>query len=170
MYVFSSRKSLYLVITLICITFSVTNPLIAKNDEWDWPLQPKPHIITAFDKPSKKWLPGHRGLDLQGYKNQPVYAAGRGTVIYIGKIAGTAIISIQHRNNLRTTYQPVKPLVKVGQLVTKGTIIGKLLTGHASCFPLICLHWGLLRGRALEANYLNPLLLIYGAHVILKPL
>ena len=55
----------------------------------------------------------------------------------------------------RTTYEPVRATVSVGDEVAAGQPIGLLEVGGSHCFPTACLHWGWLRGR----TYLDPLLL-----------
>lgn len=162
------KTKVYRVLSIIL--FFIPNIITFGTPFWDWPLKPPPLVVTSFNKPEKKWEPGHRGVDLLGHPNETVYAAGNGKIVFSGKIAGIGIISIQHEHNLRTTYQPIKSDLKTGNYVSKGEKIGVLLAGHPSCLPRTCLHWGLLKGSAKEANYLNPLILIYGIHVILKPI
>jgi murein DD-endopeptidase MepM/ murein hydrolase activator NlpD len=70
-----------------------------------------------FDAPSPNWHRGHRGVDLAGESGQPVYAAAAGTVVFAGELAGRSLVSIAHPGGLRTSYEPVQPSVRVGQLV-----------------------------------------------------
>ena len=49
-----------------------------------------------FDAPSPNWNRGHRGVDLAGTPGQPVYAAGAGTVVFAGELAGRPLVSIAH--------------------------------------------------------------------------
>ena len=71
---------------------------------------PRPNrVLRTFNKPAKNWLPGHRGVDLEAAPTDPIYAAGDGTVIYAGTLAGIPTVSIEHPGGLRTTYQPVLP-------------------------------------------------------------
>jgi murein DD-endopeptidase MepM/ murein hydrolase activator NlpD len=130
-----------------------------------WPLAGVPVVTRAFQAPPQPWLPGHRGVDLAGSPGTTVYAAGAGTVAFAGQVAGTPVISIEHPDGLRTTYEPVTPLVRAGQAVVVGQPIGTLLTGHPDCPMPACLHWGLRRRSA----YLDPLLLLRAARVRLYP-
>src|SRR5919197_310451 len=70
------------------------------------------------------------------------------------------------RGGLRTTYEPVTPLVRAGQRVRAGDPIGQLVAGHPGCPVAACLHWGLRRGT----TYLDPLALLGYARVRLLPL
>lgn len=154
-----------LVITVVCAP-------VARADEGrlDWPLQPRPAVMRVFDAPSPNWNRGHRGVDLAGAAGQPVYAAGPGTVVFAGELAGRTLVSIAHPGGLRTTYEPVRPSVRAGQLVDSGALIGELMAGHAGCPAPACLHWGAMWGAASRADYVDPLGLLASTPVRLKPL
>jgi murein DD-endopeptidase MepM/ murein hydrolase activator NlpD len=122
-------------------------------------------LLTGFDPPPQRWLPGHRGVDLAASADLPVTAAGSGTVVFADDLAGRGVISIVHANGLRTTYEPVDPLVAAGDTVTAGQTIGHLQPGHASCPGASCLHFGLKRGPL----YLDPMLLFGSGKVRLLP-
>ena len=145
-------------------------PALADNGRLDWPLRPRPAVLRMFDAPSPNWNPGHRGVDLAGVPDQPVYAAGAGTVVFAGELAGRTLVSIAHPGGLRTTYEPVRPAVRAGQLVDAGSAIGALITGHAGCSAAACLHWGAMWGAASRADYVDPLGLLASTRVRLKPL
>ncbi|MBJ7452022.1 MAG: M23 family metallopeptidase [Blastococcus sp.] len=123
---------------------------------WTAPLAGEPAVTRPFEAPAHAYGPGHRGADLGGAPGTPVLAAGDGVVVFAGMVAGRPVVSIDHVDGLRTTYEPVDPAVGAGQRVTRGTPIGALVTGHAGCPVEACLHWGLRRG----SDYLDPLLLL----------
>jgi murein DD-endopeptidase MepM/ murein hydrolase activator NlpD len=133
-------------------------------DQWQPPVGAL-DLLTGFDPPPQRWLPGHRGVDLAASADLPVMAAGSGTVVFAGDLAGRGVISIVHANGLRTTYEPVEPLVAAGETVTAGQTIGHLQPGHASCPGTVCLHFGLKRGPL----YLDPMLLFGSGKVRLLP-
>ena len=136
----------------------------------DWPLRPRPAVLRVFDAPDPNWQRGHRGVDLAGVANQSVYAAAAGTVVFAGTLANRPLVSIAHPGGLRTSYEPVEALVRTGQLVAAGTVIGTLVTGHAGCAAAACLHWGAMWGRAANADYVDPLGLVVTTELRLKPL
>jgi murein DD-endopeptidase MepM/ murein hydrolase activator NlpD len=142
----------------------------ADNARLDWPLRPRPAVLRTFDAPSPNWNRGHRGVDLAGVAGQPVYAAAKGTVVFAGELAGRTLVSIAHPGGLRTTYEPLRAAVRVGQLVDAGTVIGELMAGHAGCSAAACLHWGAMWGPASRADYVDPLGLLASTPVRLKPL
>ena len=155
---------------LLTVAVAFTAPARADNDRLDWPLRPRPLVVRMFDAPSPNWNRGHRGVDLAGSPGQPVYAAGAGTVMFAGELAGRTLVSIGHPGGLRTTYEPVHPSVRVGQLVDAGTAIGILEAGHAGCSATACLHWGAMWGAASRADYVDPLGLLADTPIRLKPL
>ena len=142
----------------------------ADNGRLDWPLRPRPAVLRVFDAPSPNWNRGHRGVDLAGVAGQPVYAAGAGTVVFAGELAGRSLVSIAHPGGLRTTYEPLHPSVRVGQHVDAGTALGELTAGHAGCSAAACLHWGAMWGAASRADYVDPLGLLASTPIRLKPL
>lgn len=136
----------------------------------NWPLRPRPAVVRLFDAPSPNWQSGHRGVDLAAAEGQPVYATGGGTVVFAADLAGRPLVSIAHQGGLRTTYEPVRPVVRRGQAVRAGTVIGTVTSGHAGCAAPACLHWGAMWGPASRADYVDPLGLLTSTRVRLKPL
>jgi murein DD-endopeptidase MepM/ murein hydrolase activator NlpD len=132
---------------------------------YGWPLAPAPTVSRPFQPPSAPYGPGHRGVDLIGTEGQPVLAAGDGAVVYAGPLADRGVVSIDHPDGLRTSYEPVRASVRPGQLVRRGEPVGTLAAGHLGCRAEACLHWGLRR----DGQYLDPLLLVRRAHVRLLP-
>jgi murein DD-endopeptidase MepM/ murein hydrolase activator NlpD len=144
-------------------------PASADNERLDWPLRPRPSVVRIFDAPAPDWQRGHRGVDLAGTPGQPVYAAGEGTVVFAGELAGRPLVSIAHPGGLRTSYEPVLPSVRAGQRVAVGTVLGELKAGHAGCAAAACLHWGAMWGPASRADYVDPLGLVASTPIRLKP-
>jgi murein DD-endopeptidase MepM/ murein hydrolase activator NlpD len=141
--------------------------LAPAHSPYVWPV-PAPQVVRRFDPPPRPWMSGHRGVDLAAAPGSPVRAAAAGTVAYTGRIAGRGVVSVQHADGLRTTYEPVDadPALRVGVPVTAGEPIGTLAAGHPGCPAAACLHWGLRRGP----EYLDPLALLGLGRVRLLPL
>lgn len=144
-------------------------PASADAGRLDWPLRPRPAVVRAFDAPSPTWQRGHRGVDLAGTPGQSVYAAGAGTVVFAGELAGRPLVSIAHPGGLRTSYEPVQPVVRRGQTVSSHSVIGELVAGHPGCAASACLHWGAMWGAAARADYVDPLGLLASTPIRLKP-
>ncbi|WP_458351551.1 murein hydrolase activator EnvC family protein [Micromonospora schwarzwaldensis] len=141
-------------------------PGIGAAARFRWPLPGPPRVARRFDPPPRPWLPGHRGVDLVAAPGAEVRAAGAGTVLFAGAVAGRPVISVGHGDGLRTTYEPVRSRLAAGARIDAGTPIGELLAGHPGCAAAACLHWGLRHGN----DYLDPLALLGLGRVRLLPL
>jgi murein DD-endopeptidase MepM/ murein hydrolase activator NlpD len=156
---------------LLALTLSITGalapalaPTPAAEPRWRAPLDGPMRIIRPFAPPAFPWLSGHRGVDLAAEPGTPVKAAGAGKIGYAGDVGGRGVVTVLHERGLRTTYLPVRPLMRRGTPVRPGDVIGLLEPSPGHC-PATCLHWGLLR----DHQYLNPLLLLGRAQVRLLP-
>ncbi|MFB9512186.1 murein hydrolase activator EnvC family protein [Streptomyces purpureus] len=132
-----------------------------------WPLGPPgPTIVRGWQPPATPYGPGHRGIDLAAPPGTPVHAAAPGHISYAGPVAGRGVLTITLTGTgeppLRTSYEPVTPLVTQGDTVTAGQIIATTTTSP-HC-PDSCLHWGLRRAD----TYLNPLTLL-PPHLLRRP-
>ncbi|MGE2730567.1 M23 family metallopeptidase [Mycolicibacterium vaccae] len=162
-------------ITAATLTWALTcallcaAPAAADTGRFGWPLYPRPAVVRAFDAPSPNWQRGHRGVDLSGHAGQAVVAAAAGVVVYAGELAGRPLVSIAHPGGLRSSYEPVRPVVRTGEQVTAGDRIGELVAGHPGCAAAACLHWGAMWGSAARADYVDPLGLLADTPIRLKP-
>ncbi|THA56149.1 M23 family metallopeptidase [Streptomyces sp. A1136] len=118
------------------------------------PLPPPLVVARWWDPPPTPYAAGHRGVDLSAPVGAELRAVGPGRVYYAGPVAGRGVLSLTLPGGLRTTYEPVRPLVSGGEEVTAGQVVAVLTEGAHCAEP--CLHWGLLAGE----TYLNPLTLV----------
>ncbi|MGR7023385.1 M23 family metallopeptidase [Geodermatophilus sp. URMC 62] len=144
---------------------AVAEPAAPPASVWVSPLGDPPTVTRPFAPPPSPYGPGHRGADLAGSPGTAVRAAGDGVVVFAGMVAGRPVVSVDHADGLRTTYEPVQPSVAAGQVVARGSPLGTLLAGHEGCPAQACLHWGLRRGE----TYLDPLALLRPPEVRLLP-
>jgi murein DD-endopeptidase MepM/ murein hydrolase activator NlpD len=134
---------------------------------WSWPLTPGPAVLRAFDPPPKPWLSGHRGVDLEASAfGVPVTAPASGTVSFVGVVVDRPVITLDHGNGLRSSFEPVQSELARGAHVAEGGSLGLLMPGHCDALP--CLHWGVRRGE----DYVNPLAFVMDLRpsVLLPPL
>ncbi|MDO5494176.1 MAG: M23 family metallopeptidase [bacterium] len=132
--------------------------------DYHWPTGGPAAVLRAFSPPEVPWGSGHRGVDLQLAEGSVVVAAGDGTVVYAARLAGRGVVSIEHADGLRTTYEPVEASVRRGEHVRRGDPIGVLAAGHCEGG---CLHLGARRG---PDSYIDPLSLFGIKRVRLLPL
>ena len=137
-----------------------SRPAAASPDDGSPPLRVAPlpgPLLQGFQIGEQDWLPGHRGIDLGGSAGQTVAAAAAGTISWVGTIAGVPMVTVQHPDGLRSTYQPVTAIEPAGAAVTTGQPIGTLVGGH--CETAACLHLGVRDGE----RYLDPLIWLGGS-------
>ena len=122
---------------------------------WRFPLEPPMKITTGYAAPTPNWLPGHRGVDLAAHNGSSVYAPASGVITFADQLAGRGVVVISHGKD-RSTYEPVVTTLQVGDVVSRGEVIGRVECGIGHCctgLMATCLHWGLKSG----IKYLNPL-------------
>lgn len=124
---------------------------------WAWPLEPRPAVVRQFEAPERPWLSGHRGVDLGTARGAPIRAPQVGTVVFSGWVVDRPVVTIDHGDGLRSSFEPVVGTLPVGAAVAKGQELGTLAayeSGH--CSPADCLHWGVRAGD----EYVDPLAFI----------
>ena len=167
-------RALLACLSSVCVLAAASaaqaSPHYAPTTGFVWPLSPKPRVVTRFDPPARRWGSGHRGVDLAASEGATVRSAGRGTVVFASAINGVGAVSVEHPGGMRTTYEPVEPTVRAGQLVAAGDAIGLLAAGHPSCPGMVCLHWGLKLGHGHHDRYYDPLVLVAELPIRLKPI
>lgn len=138
----------------------------APGADYAWPLLPPPAVTAVFRKPAFRYGRGHRGADLGGSPGQAVLVAREGVVVFAGRIAGRGVVSVDHPDGLRSTYEPVTAAVVAGTRLAGGDPVGTLEPGHIGCPVAACLHWGVRRERL---DHLDPLVLLRPPRVRLLP-
>lgn len=119
---------------------------------WQWPLQPRPPVLRDFDPPPQPWLSGHRGVDLGAADDgAEVTSPADGTVSFVGTVVDRPVLTIDHGNGLRSSFEPVQSTLAKGTPVLAGQVVGTVGSGHCGAAP--CVHWGVREG----GDYVNPL-------------
>jgi murein DD-endopeptidase MepM/ murein hydrolase activator NlpD len=147
------RRAVPLVGALACLQPAAA---AAQAEHWQPPVVGPVHVLRAFAPPTAPWGPGHRGVDLAAAPGEPVLAAGAGTVRFAGQVGGRGVVVVEHNAGLRTEYEPVVPVVRVGDRPAAGAVLGVLAPISGHCGVVSCLHWGLRRNGA----YLDPMRLL----------
>lgn len=150
------------------VALAVASPLSPPAPAAPWQPPVTPIVVERpYAAPAGPYAPGHRGVDLRADTGSIVRAPAHGVVRVAGRVAGKAVVSIEHphrilrRTGWRTTYEGVLAGVEVGDMVSAGDPLGVVIAhAHAPGF-----HWGLKNGR----EYLDPLMMLRRV-VVLKPL
>jgi len=136
---------------------ALSPPAIAAGDDpWSWPLD-RGGLGRAFDPPATEYGSGHRGIDIEAAAGTAVRAVAAGRVAFVGRIGDVAVVTIDHGTS-RSTYQPVRSRLRVGDTVDRGATVGVLQSGPSHC-ATPCLHLGRV---APDDSYLDPLDLLGG--------
>lgn len=121
---------------------------------WDSPTGSAPKVAKDFQPPAKRWLSGHRGVDLTVPLDGQIRAPADGRVSHVGTVVDRNTITIDHGNGLRSSFEPVDSDLKRGDRVRQGQVIGVLENGNHCMFSIrACVHWGVRLGE----DYVNPL-------------
>jgi murein DD-endopeptidase MepM/ murein hydrolase activator NlpD len=133
---------------------------------WLTPVGPPTTLLHGFAPPpaALPWLPGHRGVDLEAAPGAPVRADGSGVVAFAGSVAGVGVVTVEHGNGVRSTFEPVEASVHAGAAVRAGQLLGRIGAWWRLPVPgpfgvpaahcgSPCLHWGMVRFGA----YVDPL-------------
>lgn len=105
------------------------------------------HPVLGFNKM-------HKGIDFAAPRGTPIYAAGDGTIVKLGRFSSYGnYIKIRHRTGLETAYAHMngyKAGLKAGSRVKQGQVIGYVGTTGRSTGPH--LHYELL----VDGKHSNP--------------
>ena len=113
---------------------------LQNNGEWYWPLSGKYALSSLFGGRyhpiTHKWH-SHTGTDIPAVAGTEIHAAQDGVVTYVSPNKNGSYgwyCMIAHANGYVTLYahQRVKPIVKEGQIVKKGQVVGYVGTTGSS--------------------------------------
>ncbi len=113
---------------------------------WRWPLEPAPVVLRRFQMGPYRWSAGHRGVDLAAGPSSMIRAPADGQISFAGLVAGRPVLSIDHGKSMISSVEPVAALVRTGQFVRAGQVVGVLSAVPDHCAPVSCLHWGVRSG------------------------
>ncbi len=121
-------------------------------------------VIRPFIRPEHDWSAGHRGVDLAADGGAPVVSAVDGVVTFAGTVVDRGVVTVQDSRGVRSTVEPVSPLVRTGEPVRRGQTIATAIDGH--CADRSCVHWGIRVGT----TYVDPLDLLHPpVRIVLLP-
>ena len=145
----------HLLATLLLVSNQIQSPQII----WQNPISGS-WVVNRYLAPQSEYSAGHRGIDLAGELDEPVYAPEAGEISFIGKVGYRNVLSLETRLG-KITFEPVCSELPVGYPVIQGEAIGRLCQPDAEYLwhcQLSCLHLGLIT----ETGYLSAERFIFG--------
>ncbi len=110
-------------------------------------------VVHPFGPPVTRYGRGHLGVDFSALPGTPVRAAGAGTVVFAGAVAGVLHVVVRHAGGLRTSYSFLAGIrVHRGERVGRGAVLGTT-GGRGEHHDGHVLHLGLRIGDA----YVDPM-------------
>lgn len=110
-------------------------------------------VIVPFDLPPTPWASGHRGVDIAAAPGRYVRAPGDGIVTFAGWVVDRGVVVVAHDGGLRSSFEPVDPVVAVGTRVRAGDRLGRVSASGWHCSDEPCVHWGVRTAT----SYVDPL-------------
>jgi hypothetical protein len=104
-------------------------------------------VARGFVAPLTRYGAGHLGVDFAVAPGTAVHAAGAGTVVFSGLVAGARHVVVRHAGGRRTSYSFLASIrVHTGQVVAGGAVLGTS-GGHGENHAAGVLHFGLRIGE-----------------------
>ncbi|MDO4252797.1 MAG: peptidoglycan DD-metalloendopeptidase family protein [Rothia sp. (in: high G+C Gram-positive bacteria)] len=126
---------------------------------WRAPVNGKVQLLADFKKPAQNWLAGHRGVDL-ALSDGKILSPAAGKVVFSGRVVDRTVLTIEHDNGLRSSFEPVKDALPLGSQVRAGDLLAQLDQAGPWHCPGPCLHWGVRQKIGDKQDYINPLVLL----------
>ncbi|MBG0566901.1 peptidoglycan DD-metalloendopeptidase family protein [Actinoplanes aureus] len=144
-------------------------PAPLKGELWGVPVGAG--LVSGFRTTAR---PSHDGVDLAAKRGTPILAASAGTVIRVvcNVSAGSCdvdgnrnlkgcgwYVEVQHAGNIVTRYCHLvrRPVVQVGQTVTRGQLLGHVGTSGSSSGPHLHFEVHVNAAPAIHANAVDPI-------------
>ena len=158
--------------SLILLAFNPGNPSprsekfdntpAAPASSWQLPFTGPHRLVRPYLQPNSDYSAGHRGVDYEISKDEPLFAPADGVITVAQWIVDRPVLTLRHGMTLVSELEPACATVEVGQIVLKGERIGTACAPNSEymshCPDVSCLHFSL----RIAGKYLSPLALIGG--------
>lgn len=133
-------------------------------------------VLRLFVAPAVRWGPGHRGVDLVAPPDGVVRAPADGTLVFVGRVVDRGVLTLDHGDGRRSSFEPVTALKPVGTEVRRGDPVAAVEPDGLHC-AVPCVHWGVRRAAGAAGPghdgepwvYIDPLSLLGPPRVRLLP-
>ncbi len=147
-------RPLALALLALCclgVVFPAQTAHADSQEPWQWPLTPKPVISRNFEPPPQPWASGHRGVDLEAASGAAILSPADGRVLFVGTVVDRPVITVDHGNQVLSSFEPALASVEEGDVVVAGKRLGAI--GSGGHCEAACLHWGV----RVKGEYVDPL-------------
>jgi murein DD-endopeptidase MepM/ murein hydrolase activator NlpD len=124
---------------------------VTRAGAWTWPVV-EHRVVRAYAAPPTPYAAGHRGIDVSAASGTPVSAPADAVVRFSGVVVDRPVVTLDHGDNVLSSYEPVLSTLPVGAVVGRGALIGTV--GQGGHCGDQCLHMGV----RLDGDYVSPLL------------
>jgi murein DD-endopeptidase MepM/ murein hydrolase activator NlpD len=141
---------------VLALTWQLPTPSLGSQKLFESPVVGSA-LINSYRQSETEYSAGHRGVDYQVQLGQGVFAPADGQVHFVGKVVDRQLISLSHEAELLSSFEPVCSKLELGDLVSKGDLIGEICEADDSyqphCEDMFCLHFSIRK----NGQYLSPL-------------
>lgn len=117
---------------------------------WVSPIGSVLRVDVGFSLPDGPYRAGHRGIDIAAPSGIGVRAPAAGEVTFAGMVVDRPVLSLRVDEHTVVSVEPVESDLTVGDLVSRGQLLGELVSGgHCAAH---CLHLGV----RVDGVYTNP--------------
>ena len=158
-----------LVVGLTALVVSTPATAGVLSFTWMWPVDAPHRVVREFMAPATEYGSGHRGIDIAVAPGTSVRSPAAGRVLFSGSVAGRGVLTIEHPNDVVSTIEPIEALVRVGDVVVAGDVVGIAAPPDVvwdASHVCSCVHVG----ARYRGSYVSPRTLLGQARTaVLKP-
>ena len=140
----------------LALTWQIPSPSLGSQQQIESPVVGSA-LINSYRQSETEYSAGHRGVDYEVKLGQGVFAPADGRVHFVGKVIDRQLISLAHDGELLSAFEPVCSQLNLGDVVSKGDLIGEICAADESyqphCEDMFCLHFSIRK----NGEYLSPL-------------
>jgi murein DD-endopeptidase MepM/ murein hydrolase activator NlpD len=137
------------------LAYLTPTPTRGAEPSWLTPLVGS-SLVNNYRQSETPYSSGHRGVDYRVKLGQGVFAPDSGTVHFSGWVVNRPVLSISHRGEVLSSFEPVCSFLSAGEKVIRGDLIGEVCEADNSYLvhcESLCLHFSARR----NGNYFSPL-------------
>lgn len=140
----------------LSLTWLSPTPSLGNQPSWNSPVVGS-ELVNSYRSPEAPYGSGHRGVDYFVTLGNGVYAPADATVSFVGKVVDRQVLSLEHKDGIVSSYEPVCSKLVVGEGVASGDLVAEVCEAEPEyvthCADRMCLHFSARK----DGEYLSPL-------------